>query len=85
MKKFSVEKHSNLVDKKLQYTDEGIPSYGRSLQSSKENIKHLKHEISSLVGHCSLLGSGSRFPIQIRSGYASQTLVKYRPLQGTPP
>jgi hypothetical protein len=53
----------------------GRPSYRRSLQPSKENILHFKHEnsllFSTFVGHFCLPGSGSGSWDPISSGSAS--------------
>ncbi len=68
-KKFTPEKKLYFFSSKLAiYSSTGLhkgrPSYGRSLQPSKENIQHSKHEISwreisILVGHFCPSGSGS--------------------------
>jgi hypothetical protein len=61
---FTVEKNSISIFKIAIYLSlslhEGCPSNRRSLETSKENIQHLKHIISFFfpVGHFCLPGSG---------------------------
>jgi hypothetical protein len=62
-KKFTAEKKKKFLSKATIYLSlclhKGCPSYRRSLQPSKENIQHLKHEIKKkktfFVGHFALL------------------------------